>query len=217
MQPQDIQSPSSPLGSFPELANMYRSSFQLPLSNAQVGSQNVADKTLLANQAAQQEAEQKKQDYLSDPKNYIAQPRDDGGFGFYSPDGKEITAAQYAAATGKAPQDVLKNSTNPIDIGYQKDFKDLQDYINLKLQSGKDSAASQKAKAIEQDVSKSYGIDISKLTPDQLIKTFQAAYPTIYGANKGNAAGVQAGHTFIPQATDSFVQNSQFSGGQGVQ
>lgn len=195
--PQNIQTPTSPLGNFPELAQMYQSSFQLPLSNAQTGSQANADQITVANQKAAQSA-----------GNYRQIPLPDGGFGFVDPTGKEISASEYAAATGKAPTDVLKNSTNPIDIGYQKDFKDLQDYINLKLQSSKDTAAAQKAKAIEADVQKSYKINIAKMTPAQLIATFQSAYPTIYGANQNNAPGVPSGHTFIPQATDSFVQNS---------
>lgn len=205
MQPVDtnaIQTPTSPLGNFPELANMYRSNFQIIPSQAQASSQAQADQTTVANQKAAS----------SSSSNYQQIARSDGGFGFYDPQGNEISASQYAAATGKAPTDVLKNSTNPIDIGYQKDFKDLQDYINLKLQSSKDTAAAQKAKAIEQDVQKTTKINIAKMTPAQLISTFQSAYPTIYGANQGNAPGVQAGHTFIPQATSSFVQNSGSGG-----
>lgn len=203
MNPSEIQTPASPLGNFPELSQMYQSSFQLPLSNAQTSSQAQADQTSVSNAKSAQSA-----------SNYQVVQRPDGGYGFYDPSGKEISASDYAGATGKSVPDVLKNSTNPIDIGYQKDFKDLQDYINLKLQSSKDTAAAQKAKAIEQDVQKTYKINISKLTPSQLIQQFQAAYPTVYGRTN---TGVPAGHTFIPQATDSFVQNSQFGGGQGVQ
>lgn len=212
MSPQDVQTPASPLGNFPELAQMYRSSFQLPLSNAGVSAQSANDQTTLANQKAQADSQKQIQSYLNDPKNYQQVQLPDGGFGFYDPSGKAVTAAQYAAATGKAPTDVLKNSTNPVDIGYKKDFKDLQDYINLKLQSSKDTAAAQKATAIEQDVQKTYGINIAKMTPAQLIQQFQSAYPTVYGANQGNAPGVQAGHTFIPEATDSFVQNAGSGG-----
>lgn len=203
MDPSQIQTPASPLGNFPELAAMYQSSFQLPLSAAQAQSQASQDQTTVSNAKA-----------AASSSNYQVVARPDGGFGFYDPTGKEISANDYASATGKAPTDVLKNSTNPIDIGYQKDFKDLQDYINLKLQSSKDTAAAQKAKAIEQDVQKTYKINIAKLTPAQLIQQFQAAYPTVYG---GTNTGVPAGHTFIPQATSSFVQNSQLGGGQGVQ
>lgn len=214
--PNSIQTPASPLGNFPELANMYRSSFQLPLSNAGVSSQNVQDKTDIANQQATATAAAQAQKDLSDPSKYKQVQAPDGGYKFYDPTGQELTAAQYAAATGKNPQEVLKNSTNPIDIGYQKDFNDLQQYINLKLQSGQDKAAAQKATAIEQEVQKTYGVNLAKLTPAQLIQQFQSAYPTIYGANPGNAAGVKVGQTFIPQATSSFVENSQSQGGQGV-
>lgn len=202
-----IQTPTSPLGNFPELAAMYRGNFQSIPSNAQTQAQSVADQNTVSAQKAAASA-----------SNYQQVARPDGGFGFYDPNGNEISAAQYASATGKTPGDVLKNSTNPIDIGYQKDFKDLQQYINLKLQSGQDTAAKQKASAIEQEVQKNYKINIAKLTPAQLISQFQSAYPTIYGQNqvgafqKNSNAGVQSGQTFIPQATSSFVQNAGGSG-----
>lgn len=196
---------NSPLGKFPELAAMYQNNFQAPVLNAQVNAQSSHDQTLLANQKASADAESQKQQYLSDPSNYQQVARPDGGYGFYDASGKEISAQDYAAATGKSVPDVLRNSQNPIDIGFQKDYKDLQDYINLKLQSSTDKGAATKASAIEADVSKTYGINIAKLTPDQLIKAFQAAYPTVYG---GHNTGVPVGQTLIPQATDSFVQNS---------
>lgn len=197
MDPSQIQAPASPLGNFPELAQMYQSSFQLPAVQGRVGAQSYNDQVSISNTKAAGSA-----------SNYQQIQRPDGGYGFYDPQGQEISATQYAGAKGLSITDVLKNSQNPIDIGHAKDFKDLQQYINLKLQSAKDTAAAQKAKAIEDDVQKTYGINIAKLTPAQLIQQFQSAYPTIYGANQGNAPGVQAGHTFIPQATQSFVQNS---------
>lgn len=195
MQP---QSPPSPLGSFPELAAMYNSSFQLPLSNAQTSSQANADQATVSAAKAAQSA-----------KNYQVVQRPDGGFGFYDPSGKEITAAEYASVTGKNVSDILKNSSNPIDIGHAKDFKDLQDYINLKLQSPSDKAAGDKAHAIEQDVQKQHGINISQLKPDQLIQAFRQAYPTIYGQGGfqgAGTAGIPVGQTLIPQATNNFVQ-----------
>lgn len=191
MQPQQvdtnaIQSPTSPLGSFPELAAMYRTSFQLPASNAGVSAQAQADQTTVSAQKAAASA-----------SNYQQVARPDGGFGFYDPNGNEISAAQYASATGKTPGDVLKNSTNPIDIGYQKDFKDLQDYINNKLQSSTNVKSAAAAKNVEQQVQKTFKVDISKYTPAQLIQQFQHAYPTVYGLQN---TGVPSGQVFIPQS-----------------
>lgn len=209
MNPANIQTPTSPLGSFPELSAMYRSSFQLPFSAAQAGAQSYNDQVSIANQKANESA--------NAAKNYQSVARQDGGFGFYDPSGKEITAAQYASVTGKSPSDVLKHSINPIDIGYQKDFKDLQDYMNLKFQSKADKGAATKASAIEQDVKKTLGVDIAKLKPEELIQAFQAAYPTVYGQggfNGPNSAGVKSGSLFIPQATNSLVK-SYTSGDSG--
>lgn len=183
---QNIQTPTSPLGNFPELANMYRASFQLPLSNAGVSAQSAQDQTTIANQKSAQSA-----------SNYQQVARPDGGFGFYDPQGNEISAAQYAAATGKAPTDVLKNSTNPIDLGYQKDFSDLQTYINNKLQAKTNVKSAAAAKNVEQQVQKTYGVDIAKYTPAQLVQQFQHAYPTVYGLQN---TGVPSGQVFIPQS-----------------
>lgn len=202
----DVQTPASPLGNFPELAQMYRSSFQLPLSNAGVSAQSANDQTTLANQKAQADSQKQIQSYLNDPKNYQQVQLPDGGFGFYDPSGKAVTAAQYAAATGKAPTDVLKNSTNPVDIGYQKDFSDLQSYINNKLQSATNAGARVKAQNVENQIKNNASltkinggqpVDISKMTPAQLIQTFQHAYPTVYGLTN---TGVPSNQVFIPNS-----------------
>lgn len=174
---------------------MYRSSFQVPLSNAITSSQAQADQTSVSNAKAAQSA-----------GNYQQIARPDGGFGFYDANGKEISAADYAAATGKAPSDILKNSSNPIDIAYQKDFADLQSYINNKLQSSTNAGARVKAQNVENQIKNNASltkinggkpVDISKMTPAQLIHTFQAAYPTVYG---GTNTGVPSNQVFIPNS-----------------
>jgi len=178
MNPQDVQTPASPLGSFPELAAMYRSSFQLPLSTAQTGSQIQADQTTVANQKAAQSA-----------SNYQVVKRPDGGFGFYDPSGKEISAADYATATGKNLTDVLKNSDNPIDKRFVQDYNDLNNYQSLKAQSNSDPQAAAKAKAIEDQVKNLYKIDLHKLTGGDVTGELIKNYPTVFGLNKAGISG----------------------------
>lgn len=184
-----IQTPTSPLGSFPELAQLHQSSFQLPQSSGAVNT--------LANQA-QAIVKQKE----AKKSNYQKVKRDDGGFGFYDGEGNEISAADYAYALGKKPSEVLSDSENPIDHGYLQDYKNLQDYIEAKLNSKSNTKAANRAKAIEKQIRSTTNINVSKMKPDEIIAMFKKAYPTIYG---GSNRGVAAGNTLIPQVGNSEV------------
>lgn len=166
---------------------MYQSSFQLPLSQAGMTSQSNADQITVANQKAAAAAAGQGQ--------YKQIPLSDGGFGFVDPNGKQISASEYAAAKGMSITDVLKNSQNPIDIGHAKDFQDLQNYINNKLIASTNPTAKIKVQNVEQQVQKTYGVNIAKFTPAQLIQQFQHAYPTVYGLQN---TGVLSGQVFIP-------------------
>lgn len=189
----NIQTPGSPLGSFPELSQLYQSSFQLPQSSGGVSA--------LAGQAQesvrQQEAKQK-----AKPQRV---KKADGGFEFYDSSGKPITAEEYASATGKRAIEVLADSENPIDIGYLEDYNNLQEYMQAKLNSKTNSKLRTKAENIEKQVKEAFGKDIASMNPQQLIEQFKRAYPTIYGRKN---AGVGAGQVFIPQA-DSGGSNSK--------
>ncbi len=192
----NIQTPTSPLGSFPELAKMYQSSFQLPQSS---GAANIlgnqAQKTVADQEAAAAAAKKAKQ-------NYQRVKKADGGYGFFDGNGNEISAYDYANIVGKNPADVLADSENPIDIGYSEDYKNLNDYIKNKLNSKQDATSASAAKAVEDQVSKAHGVDLGTMNPQQIIEAFKAAYPTVYG--RTGTSGKASGGTFIapPQQAD---------------
>lgn len=199
-------SPTSPLGSFPELAKLYSSSFQLPLSNAATHAQAAQTDTTVSNQqAAEAEAKanaldaakQKLQDIqdASDPSKFQQVATGDGGYKFYDGAGNEISAFQYAQAKNVSPTDVLKGSTNPIDIGFTQDYKQLQAYINAKANSKNDQTAADEAANIEAIVKKNYGIDLHKESISDVINQFKTAYPTVFG---GTGKGVSTNQRFIP-------------------
>lgn len=199
MQPQ--QAPgyaASPLGSFPELSQMYATSFTTPPSNARTDVEYQQDQVSVENAKKAEAAAREAAAAASDPKNYTVQQRSDGGFGFYGPDGKEITAAQYANNTGKKLTDVLKDSQNPIDVRYVQDQKNLTKYLQAKSQSKFDPKQAAIAKQIESEVASVHKINLSQANPQQLIQAMQQNYPTIYGANQGNAPGFSGSNTFIP-------------------
>jgi len=179
------QAPASPLGSFPELSKLYESSFQ----GLQSAAPTAARVNLASDTVSRQNAAKKK-------SNYQKVKRDDGGFGFYDGEGNEMSAYEYAIATGKKPSDILTDSENPIDIGYLSDYKNLQKFLSHyqnKDYSEKDKIEVENT-VREQPELKRF-VDSNDLTG--LIDRFKQAYPTVYGGNK---AGVPVGRTFIPRA-----------------
>lgn len=209
---QSIQSPTSPLGSFPELAQLYQSSFQLPQSSGASG--------VLAQNTNDVVDEQKRQAAAAASSGggggggrgggggFTVKARKDGGFGFYDADGNEVSAAEYASATGKDLSTVLKNSKNPVDKAFLLDFKQLNGYINNKLNAKNDPKARSAAQAVETQVRKLYNIKMHQQTPDDLINAFMQAYPTVFG---GNQAGKQGTNTLLPSASSKKKTSSGFS------
>jgi hypothetical protein len=197
---------ASPLGSFPELSQMYATSFSSPVSNARAGIEYQQDQVAVENAKKAEAAAKEAAAAASDPKNYKVQQRADGGFGFYGPDGKEITAAQYANNTGQKLTDVLKDSQNPIDVRYVQDQKNLTQYLQAKSQSKFDPKQAAIAKQIESQVSSTHKINLAKANPQQLIQLMQQNYPTIYGANQGNAPGFSKSSTFLPNPSGAQSQ-----------
>lgn len=199
-------SPTSPLGDFPELAKMYSSSFQVPLSNAATQVQAANTAVTVRNQAAAAAAaraaaahaasvkKQQLEDMLN-PDKYRIEQRDDGGYGFYAPDGREVSVSDFAKISGTTPNKILADSQNPIDIGYRQDYQNLQDYIQAKLNSNHDDSAKQQALAIEDAVRQDSGVDLGKLKIQDVLERFKQAYPTIYGRTN---TGVRSGQLFIP-------------------
>lgn len=130
----------------------------------------------------------------ADPSKFQQVAKADGGYSFFDGVGNEISAWEYARATGKSPTDILKNSQNPIDMGFNQDYKQLQDYLNAKRNSKNDETAAETAANIEAIVKKNYGIDLHKMKPADVINQFKAAYPTVFGGTK---KGIPVGQTLI--------------------
>jgi hypothetical protein len=157
---------------------------------------------------------------------YTVQQRSDGGFGFYGPDGKEVSAAQYANNTGQKLTSVLKDSQNPIDIRYIQDQQNLTKYLQAKSQSKFDPKQAAIAKQIETQVAAAHKINLSQANPQQLSKPCSQNYPTIYGAHQDNSPGFSGASTFLPNAGGAQSQaeannptgfyQPQGSGGSGL-
>jgi hypothetical protein len=188
--------PGTPLGAFPELSKLYSSAPQLDSIRLGNAAPNYNTGVTVANQQAEARAAAQKLKDLQDASKYRQVAIGDGGYDFYDPAGNKITAAQYAAVTGKSPADILKNSQNPIDIAFAQDYTQLQNYIRDKQNAHNDPDARARAQATEAEVKRLYGIDLAQQSPQQVIATFKAAYPTVYG---GPSHGFGQGYdTILP-------------------
>lgn len=196
----------------PVIDNAYASRVRAPVVHAA----SVA----LANQSAMNLEEAKKaaaaaekqKAALSDPRNFQKIPKSDGGFAFYDPAGKEISAHDYALVTGQPVSKVLADSENPIDVAFNNDYNNLQKYMQA-WQNGD-------RKAI--DSIQKQSPELAKISnPQDLIKRFYQAYPTVYGLGGFNGAGTAGqpnGTSFIPsasagQSNDTYTPD--FGGGIG--
>jgi len=190
---------ASPLGNFPEIAKMYAINAPLALSNSKQQAGGYSDAVTLANQKTARDAEQQRLQALADPSKYQQVPAKDGGYNFTDPTGKPISAYDYSRITGQDLGKILNQSQNPIDIGFNQDWQNLQNYLNAKVGSHNDSKVLATAQSIEKTVSQETGgkVDLAKMNIQDVIKRFQAAYPTVFGYHQ---AGVPAGQTFLPSA-----------------
>lgn len=189
---QNIQAPVSPNAAWasPEIAQAAASSFQLPQSNAganAIGQQ--ADMDLKAAEEAKAYEEKRKAAML-DPNRYSQLPKDDGGYTFLDPEGKEISAHDYARVTGKSVDSILADSENPIDMGFLEDYNNLRDFLSAVQNNDEET---RDAIMAENPELKNFENDIPGL-----IKQFQNHYPTVYGLRRDGNQPVN--RTYIPSS-----------------
>jgi len=202
--------PTSPLGDFPELAKFYAPDFASAKVTGAVQSTHYNDAAQAANAQADKVAAIKQriqqiQD-LSDPSKYQRVPKQDGGYTFLDPTGKEVSAYEYSRVVGKSPADVVADSQNPVDQGFTQDYKNLQDFMQAVF--NKDTATVDKM-ANQQTELKKYEKDLPGL-----MKRFYQAYPTIFGQGGfqgAGTAGQKIGTTYVPSAG-----NIDVTGGSGA-
>lgn len=211
-----IATPAAPLIQAPapataEIQAAHALNWQVPESDFNTGvGVNQAQITVQQQKAAAAAAEKAARD-KADPSKYQQVAKQDGGYAFLDPEGKEISASDYAHITNKSLADVLKNSQNPIDQGFVNDFNHLNNYIKLKQESGDPkSDAAKKVQQIEDQIQRQYKIDLHKAKVQDIVGAFMKQYPTVFG---GQGAGqVNPSQSFIP--SNQYATN-QLSGSGG--
>src|SRR5688572_6692174 len=102
----------TPLGNYPEISALYQPAQDLVQSNigaasdafntnVQVENEKVARKAALDAEAQRLQDEAQRLADASDPSKYQQLPKEDGGYTFLDPSGKEISAYDYSRITGK--------------------------------------------------------------------------------------------------------------------
>ena len=190
------EAPSYQASAFPEIANTYKGAYQAeiakPMADAAVYNSGVTiDRQVADLKMAQADSESK-----TDKSKYQRVKRKDGGFGFYDPNGQEISAYQYANAIGSTPAEVLSDSENPIDIGYIQDYDDLNTYLQASLAKNSDENAKAVWDEMNRIVYEDTGVKLWTLTPQQVIDSFKKNYPTVYGTKN---RGIPVGQLAMPR------------------
>lgn len=207
---QNITAPTdaSALAGQPEVAAAFKTRFQAPvIQAAATGLVNQSQENLQEQADAAKAAAQAAKD-AQDPSKFQRIPKSDGGYAFYDPTGKEISAQDYALATSQGLDKVLANSQNPIDINFQNDYNNLKTYLTAWQNNDKKTIdAIQKASPA-----------LAKIkNPQQLINQFMTAYPTIFaqgGFQGPGTAGEPTGSSFIPNASAQ-KNNATYLGNSG--
>lgn len=131
----------------------------------------------------------------NDPNKYTRVQAPDGGWNFYGPDGKPVSAADFARVKQVPVDKVLGDSQNPIDIAFQQDYQQLQNYFKDKINAAHNQTAADNAAATEAAVKKNYGVNLASLNHQQVVQQFMQSYPTVFG---GTSTGVQGTNALYP-------------------
>lgn len=122
---------------------------------------------------------------LADPSKYQRVVNNSGGYDFYTPTGKKISATDYAQIQGKHVTDILKGSQNTVDQNFVQDYKEVQKLGELTTQGG--SALKDYLKK-NPDIKKQLDDEGAKTYSD-VVKKFRAAYPQFFPQSAVNDIG----------------------------
>ena len=192
---------SNPLGSdmFAELASANAAGVALPRAqgastgadfNAQVDAQAAREGAARAAAAKKRELEA-----MLNPDNYTMKQKDDGGFDFFDPNGKQIDIATFAKIKGVRPVDVIAKSQNPIDVQYAQDYDNLEKFMQAVTSKDKTKVAEFTA---NEPALKKYTTGKGGL--DRLLQDFRNTYKRYYTPRSAdpNAWGARPGGRLVP-------------------
>lgn len=137
---------------------------------------------------AQDDEKAKLEADMANPSKYKRVPGKDGGYSFVAPDGTQLSAWEYSRIKGISPADAVKKSGNPIDSGFQNDYKNLESFLTAVRNNDK--------KKLDKYYTANPGLKNYEKNLPKLYQDFQSKYPTIFGGNKSGRQPTN--QTFIP-------------------
>jgi hypothetical protein len=115
--------------SMPELAALYTSEAASGRGLGQTAESSYNAGIDVERQKEARALAEKRRAIMEDPNSWRVQQKEDGGYDFFDPTGKQVDIATYAQATNQKPYDIVKSSDNPIDMQYTQDYNYLTEYI----------------------------------------------------------------------------------------
>lgn len=154
--------------------NAFGSRVRAPIVN-KAGGQGQLAGVVADNEERQAEAARKQKlaeiEAMLDPSKYQRVRKEDGGFAFFDPTGKEIGIDTYAKRTGLRPADILKDSDNPIDRQFVNDFANMNELMTASFNNDTETV---------KRILKENNLD-EGLKPQSFASQLIAKYPHIYG------------------------------------
>lgn len=204
---------SNPLGASmgKEIANLASPDFFMPaLRGATTASASHAQ-DVVAEQKRAAAAAKAREDAMKDPRNYRVVPKEDGGFDFFDPEGKQVDIATYAKITGQNPVDIIKDSKNPIDIQYVQDYNNLQGFM--------EAVTSQDTKKVDAYVANEPALEQYRKNKGglhNLLEQFQQNYQRYYvpRSQDPRAWGASPGGVITP--APQYGASYNVGGGDGI-
>lgn len=198
-QGQGAKTPASPLGSFPDIAALFQSQFQLGESsapvagmvgtaatddaNARAAAEAARRKEAAALKSKIEDATQKIKDYQN-PSKWQQVQKDDGGYDYYDPLGNRVSIAQYAEVQGKRPHELLEKSQNSLDQQFVNEYGLLKDYTQAVYAGDLEKVEKLKENPVLGDIAK----ELDSTTPEAMWKSFIEYYDNYFNPDNVNAA-----------------------------
>lgn len=154
---------------------------------------------------AAREAQMRELSDKLDPSKYQKIRKDDGGFKFVDPSGKEIGIDQYAQVTGQRLADILKDSENPIDQEYVNDYVNMNSLMQA-MYNGDQSTVDQ---FVQQNP------DLKNLKPQDLMTELVRKYPHLYGQGSYQQTLSHRSMNAFSYNPNSLVSSGSSGGGGG--
>jgi hypothetical protein len=173
---------------------------QAAIGNAKIDQANKEEQDAYAESQrkaalAQEELAVKKRMDEVDPKNSRMEPSDDGGYNFFDGAGKAIDINTFARATGTRVNEILKDSQNPNDQKFVRDFEIVQTIANAMVNGDKELIGTMRSQYLTTDAEGNTVDPIGALlekyrskTPGDMMNDFKTHWGRMFGGDNAKDA-----------------------------